>query len=81
MKFLSKRDSEKLIKHTTLKIDVSSYVLVEHNKRYYIVSQDIKKIDLTKLNIKQIGLYLGAFEEHHHFVVSAEAKDLFPDAQ
>ena len=76
MKILNKRDSEKFVRSINLPIDSSNYVFVENNKKYYIVSKDISKVDLSKLNIKKIGLYFGEFV-NNKFVISEEAEDLF----
>lgn len=76
MKIINKRDSEKFIKSINVNLNVDNYVFIEDDKRYYIVSRDVSKIDFSKLNIRKMGLYFGEYEENK-FILSREARDLF----
>ncbi len=54
--FLNKRKSMRWCEENNLKIDLDKYALVENDKRCYIISKDLAKLDMAGLNIIHIGL-------------------------
>ena len=58
------------------KINIDEYVFFRSNDRIHIINNYIRHIDLSGLNIKQIGL-LFAEIRNNKFYLSDAVKDLF----
>ena len=54
---LNKRQIRELIRD--IKINIEDHFFFKSENKIYVVSKGIKKIDLSKLNVKHIGLMLG----------------------
>ena len=58
------------------KINIDEYIFFKSNDRIYIINNYIRNIDLSGLNINQIGL-LFAEIRNNKFHLSDAVKDLF----
>lgn len=82
MKFLNKRQIKRLLnqikeQYGIEKLKFDDYIQVVQGK-FYIISKDIEKIDLSELNIKSAGLYFGAIEKEK-FVPSEQGRQLLEE--
>ena len=51
------------------------YIFLKKNNEYYIVSEDIKNIELSNLNIKSIGLLFAKYK-NNKLILNEDVKDL-----
>ncbi len=58
MKILTMNQSIKLTKKLKKELDTENYLLVEDKGSFYTISKDVKKLELQKYRIKQIGMPL-----------------------
>lgn len=79
MKILNKKQTKKLLqlveKQFKIKINTDCYIKRYENK-FYLISKDLEKVNLTGLNVVSAGLYFGKLE-HGIFVPSNEAAQMF----
>ena len=50
--------------------------LMSPKNKIYIVNKDISKIDFSKLNINNVGLYFGELTKNHEFRLSIEGSQI-----
>ena len=76
---LNKNQIRKLIeninKDYNIKLD-RNYSFFKSDRKFFMVSEEIRKIDLSKLNIKHIGLNIAEIKNNKLYL-SKSALDLF----
>lgn len=78
MKFLSKKEVRKIEeiieKNYGVKIDLSEYVVFKSGRRekIWIVSKDVFSVDLSKLRINAMGMYIGKLKRNDKIHLSIE---------
>ena len=74
IKFLNKKEIKNLLDELGISIN-REYVFLKKNDEYYIISEDIKRIDLSDLNIKSIGLLFAKYRVNK-LILNEDIKDL-----
>ena len=79
MKILNKRHTKRLFnqiqeQYSLDKIKIEDY-LHTIKKDFYLISKDIEKVNLNKLNVKSAGLYFGTIK-NEKFIPSREAIEI-----
>ncbi|MCX6712019.1 MAG: hypothetical protein NT139_03215 [Candidatus Woesearchaeota archaeon] len=74
IKFLNKKEIKNLLDELGIIIN-KEYVFLKKNDEYYIISEDIKRIDLSDLNIKSIGLLFAKYRVNK-LILNEDIKDL-----
>lgn len=79
MKILNKKQTKKLLqlveKQFKIKINTDCYIKRYENK-FYLISNGLKKVNLSGLSVISAGLYFGKLEQGI-FVPSKEAVQMF----
>ncbi len=57
-------------------LEIEHAFLMSPKKRIYIVNKDISKIDLSNLNINNIGLYFGELTKNNEIRLSIEGSQI-----
>jgi len=74
IKFLNKKEIKNLLDELGISIN-KEYVFLKKNDEYYIISEDIKRIDLSDLNIKSIGLLFAKYRVNK-LILNEDIKNL-----
>ena len=79
MKILKKKQPKKHLqlveKQFKIKIDPDCYIK-RHENKFYLISKDLEKADLSGLKVISTGLYFGKLEQGI-FLPSKEAAQMF----
>jgi NOL1/NOP2/fmu family ribosome biogenesis protein len=81
IKFFSRKEKErieKLIeKNYGAKLDLSDVILAKtSNEKVWILSKDVGKLDISKLKVISVGLYLGRLKANEKILLSIEGCQL-----
>jgi hypothetical protein len=74
IRFLNKKEIKDLLNELNINLN-KEYVFLEKDREYYIVSEDIKNIDFSSLNIKSIGLLFAKYKGNK-LILNDDIKDL-----
>jgi hypothetical protein len=74
IKFLNKKQVKDLLNELNISLN-KEYVFLKYNNEYYIISDDIKKIDLNDVNIKSMGLLFAKYTKNK-LILNYYIKDL-----
>lgn len=74
IKFLNKKEIKDLLNELDITIN-KEYIFLMKNDEYHIVSEDIKNIELSNLNIKSIGLLFAKYK-NNKLILNEDIKDL-----
>ena len=58
MKILTDKQTVKTLKKLGKSLDTEQYCLVEDEEKLYVISKEVRKMNLEKYKIKQIGIPL-----------------------
>ena len=56
MKILTEKQAARTLKKLGKSLDLKNYCLVEDEEKFYVVSKDVKKLNLERYKIRQIGI-------------------------
>ncbi|MFH0936146.1 MAG: hypothetical protein V1815_00515 [Candidatus Woesearchaeota archaeon] len=74
IRFLNKKEIKDLLDKLDLELK-NNYVFIKKNNEFYIVSNDIKSIDFSDLNMKSMGLLFAKYKDNK-LVLNDDIKDL-----
>ena len=74
IRFLNKKEIKDLLDKLNLELK-NNYVFIKKNNEFYIVSNDIKSIDFSDLNMKSIGLLFAKYKDNK-LVLNDDIRDL-----
>lgn len=74
IRFLNKKEIKDLLDKLNLELK-NNYVFIKKNNEFYIVSNDIKSIDFSDLNMKSMGLLFAKYKDNK-LVLNDDIRDL-----
>ena len=68
LKFLNKKESKRILEKIKeqfgiKKLDFNYEMLMNKDGKVFLISKNINKIDLSKLRINELGLYVARFDK------------------
>ena len=59
MKVFTENQALRVLRKLGKQVDANQYCLVEARGNFYVISKDVRKVDLEKYTIKQLGILLA----------------------
>ena len=80
LKFLNKKESERILdlikeQFGIKKLEIDYGILMNREGKIFLISRDINKIDLSKLRINELGLYVARLDKELRLTI--EGSQLF----
>ena len=77
MEILNKKQIKKILENTKHNLDINNIIFLQKEKKLYITTKAAATLNITSLNIRSTGLFLGKLEGKK-LKISPQAAYLFP---